>query len=146
MPDQASPMSDQTTRQDSEQSTRDSTQDSQAAAREALPTLIPPTDIYETKDALILLMDVPGADPASVEVTLDRKRLTITARTMETRPPEGYSLVYAEYQQGNYERGFTLAGEIDADRIDAMLKDGVLRITLPKVTPSPAKKIQVKAS
>jgi HSP20 family protein len=138
MPDQASALPDQTTRQDSA--------DAGARTAQALPTLVPPTDVYETKDAIILLMDVPGADPAGVEVTLDKRRLTIMARTMETPPPEGYTPIYGEYQQGNYERGFTLAGEIDGDRIDATLKDGVLRLTLPKVTPSPAKKIQVKAS
>jgi HSP20 family protein len=136
--DQASSMPDQTTRQQSADAT--------SPAAQALPTLVPPTDIYETKDEIILLMDVPGADPAGVEVTLDKRRLTVTAHMMESPPPEGYTPIYAEYQQGNYERGFTLAGEIDSDRIDAMLKDGVLRLKLPKVRPSPAKKIQVKAS
>jgi HSP20 family protein len=143
MPDQPSSMSEQ----NSDQTTgQESAEQQSARGSQALPTLIPPTDIYETKDEIILLMDVPGADPGGVDVTLDKRRLTVTARMMESPPPEGYTLIYAEYQQGNYERGFTLVGDIDGDRIDAMLKDGVLRLKLPKVTPSPAKKIPVRAS
>jgi HSP20 family molecular chaperone IbpA len=58
--------------------------------------------------------------------------------------PEGYALLYAEYRDGNYERAFTLSEEIDRERIEATVKDGVLRLNLPKTTPSPAKKIAVK--
>ena len=49
--------------------------------------------------------------------------------------------MHAEYREGNYERVFTLSDQVDGDRIDAVFKDGVLRLTLPKATPSPAKKI-----
>jgi HSP20 family protein len=54
--------------------------------------------------------------------------------------------VHAEYRDGNYERVFTLSDQIDGDRIDALFKDGVLRLTLPKAASSPAKKITVKAA
>jgi HSP20 family molecular chaperone IbpA len=108
-----------------------------------MPTLVPPTDIFETKDAVIMLLDVPGADPDSLDVTLDKRELTIAARTMATSP-QGCALVYAEYEFGNYERSFTLSDEIDGERIDAAFKDGVLRLNLPKISPAPAKKIAVK--
>jgi HSP20 family protein len=143
MPDQAA-MQAQTSQRE-----RDATvaaSQGQPAGRSDVPNLIPPADIFETKAAVILLLDVPGADPGAVEVTLDKKRLTIRAPARQTQPPQGYSCVYAEYQPGNYVRGFTLAGEIDGDRIEAALHDGVLRLTLPKASPSEPKKINVKAS
>lgn len=108
------------------------------------PTLVPPTDIIETKDALIMMLDMPGADPESLDVALDRQELRVSARCTPTAP-EGYTLIHAEYRDGNYERVFSVSERIDEDRIDAMFKDGVLRLTLPKASP-PAKKIEVKAA
>ena len=110
-----------------------------------LPTFVPPTDIIETKEALTMLLDVPGADPEGLDVSLDQRVLRIFARSKPSTP-QGYTLVYGEYREGNYERTFTLSDQVDRDRIDAVFKDGVLRLTLPKATPSPAKKIQVKAA
>ena len=60
--------------------------------------------------------------------------------------PEGYSLSHHEYRDGDYERAFTVSEAIDAENIQAELRDGVLRVTLPKSQPAPAKTIQVKAS
>jgi HSP20 family molecular chaperone IbpA len=108
------------------------------------PTLVPPTDIIETKDALVMMLDMPGADPESLDVALDRKELRVSARSTPS-VPEGYALVHAEYRDGNYERVFSISELIDEERIDAVFKDGVLRLTLPKASP-PAKKIEVKAA
>jgi HSP20 family protein len=109
-----------------------------------LPTFMPPADIFETRHAVIMLLDVPGADPDSLEVTLEDRELTISAQTTSLAP-EGYSLLHSEYREGNYERAFTLSERFDADRIDAVIRHGVLRLNLPKITPSPAKKITVKS-
>ena len=108
-------------------------------------TFFPPADIYETKDAVVMLLEMPGADPQSLNVTLDKRTLTITASS-KPFAPQGYTLVHAEYEDGNYERVFTLSELVDGERIDAEFKDGVLRLTLPKTTPSPAKKINVRAA
>jgi HSP20 family protein len=108
------------------------------------PTLVPPTDIIETKDALVMLLDMPGAEPESLDVALDRQELRVSARCMRS-VPEGYTLIHAEYRDGNYERVFSISERIDEERIDAMFRDGVLRLTLPKASP-PAKKIEVKAA
>jgi HSP20 family molecular chaperone IbpA len=107
------------------------------------PTFVPLTDIIETKDAVTMLLDMPGATPESVNVSLEDRELRVSARSMPWKP-QGYTLLLAEYQSGNYERAFTLTEDIDRDRVDAKLKDGVLRLTLPKAAPSPAKKIEVK--
>jgi HSP20 family molecular chaperone IbpA len=114
-----------------------------AEAGRDVPTFVPPADIFDTDQAIIMLLDVPGADPAGVDVALERRILTVSARSTPYEP-ENYVLLHGEYQDGNYERAFTLSDEVDGERIDATIKDGVLRLTLPKTTPSPAKKIAVK--
>lgn len=108
-----------------------------------VPVYTPPADIYETDDALVLLMDMPGVGPDGVNVILENRVLTITGRGA-LNPPEGYGLALAEYQQGDYERAFTLSEIIDRDSIEAIVKDGVLKLVLPKVKPAPAKTIAVK--
>jgi HSP20 family protein len=108
------------------------------------PTLVPPTDIVETKDAVIMLLDVPGADPGSLNVALEGQELRVSARCTSSTP-QGYTLLNAEYRDGNYERAFRLSDRVDDERIDAVFKDGVLRLSLPKSSPS-AKRIEVKAA
>ena len=109
------------------------------------PTFLPPTDIYETKDAVVMFLDMPGADPDSLDVTVERHDLSISAQVTPTLP-EGYAPVYAEYSEGNYERAFTLSDQVDSEHIEAIFKDGVLELRLPKITESPAKKIAVKSA
>lgn len=109
-----------------------------------LPTFIPPTDILETKDSVIMLLEMPGVEPSTLDVVLDKRVLTVSAQS-SPYAPKGYTLLYSEYQDSNYERAFTLSDQIDGDHIDAEFKDGILRLVLPKMNP-PAKKIQVKAA
>lgn len=108
------------------------------------PVFSPPTDIYETKDALCLVLEMPGVEPDGLNVTLDKRVLTIEGRAGASMAQEGYSLTHAEFRDGDYERSFTLSENIDGERIEASVKDGVLRLTLPKVKPAPAKTIAVK--
>lgn len=106
------------------------------------PSFLPPADILESKDKLLVLLDMPGADPDSLNVTVNNLVLSISARVADLSAPEGYTLVYADYREGNYERVFTLSDQIDRDRIDAEFKDGVLQLTMPKAA-TPTKKISV---
>ncbi|MBN2500641.1 MAG: Hsp20/alpha crystallin family protein [Anaerolineales bacterium] len=105
---------------------------------------IPRTGIYEVEDAILLVANLPGVDKSSVDITLEKNLLTIKGY-VEEDVPEGYSLAYAEYEIGDYERSFTLSDEIDREHIEAEVKDGVLRLRLPKAEPAMAKKIAVKA-
>lgn len=109
-----------------------------------MPVFIPPTDIYETKDALVLLVEMPGVESDSVDVSLEKRTLTITGRN-KVAQPDGYTLAHAEYRDGDYERSFTLSEAIDPERIAATMRDGVLTLTLPKAGPAEAKTIKVKA-
>ena len=115
-----------------------------AEGTHALPTFLPKADIFETKEGLQLVMEVPGVGSESVNVTLDKRVLTINATTSVT-PPEGFSLAHVEYRDGNYQRSFTLSEAIDEDGIQASVRDGVLRVLLPKAAPEQARTIQVSA-
>ena len=109
------------------------------------PIFIPPTDILEKGSTVIMLLDVPGADPASLEVTLEKRMLTIWAK-LTSSVPEGYAPAYSEFQDGTYERRFIFSDRMDGEHIDATLKDGVLRLTVPKAPETGAKKIAVSAA
>lgn len=104
----------------------------------------PPVDIVEEKDNLFLVADMPGVDENSVDITLDKNVLTIYG-TVEPEMPENHRLVSAEYGIGDYQRTFTLSDEIDREKIEATVKNGVLRLTLPKAQTAKTRKIPVKA-
>lgn len=106
------------------------------------PSLRPRTDIYETEDRVMVLAEMPGVGPDGVEVTLERRVLTIRGRSPEV-PHEGYRQVYAEYGEGEFERVFTVSEDIDRDGIKATQKDGLLILELPKAGPAKARKIEV---
>lgn len=105
----------------------------------------PNTDIYETEEHVVVVADMPGVAPENVDITLERRVLTIHGR-MPSVQHEGYRRVYAEYGEGDFERVFTVSEEIDRDRIQASHKDGVLTVYLPKAAAAKTKKIEVKAS
>jgi HSP20 family protein len=104
---------------------------------------VPKVDIYETKDATILIADMPGVDEKSVDVTLEKNVLTITG-TVEPDVYPAHSLVYAEYDIGDYQRAFTISDEVAREKIQAVVKQGALRLTLPKAEPVRARKITIK--
>jgi HSP20 family protein len=104
---------------------------------------VPRVDIYETNDAIAVIADMPGVDADSLEISLEQSVLTISGYVNDPQP-EGYALAYAEYRTGDYVRSFTLSNQIDQSKIEAKVKDGVLRLHLPKVEPT-TKKISVSA-
>ncbi len=107
------------------------------------PTFTPQADILEKGDTVVMLVDVPGADPANLDITLDKHLLTISARVVAAAP-EGYAPAHIEFANGVYERRFVFSERMDGDHIDATLKDGVLRLTVPKAPDTGARKISVK--
>lgn len=106
---------------------------------------VPNVDIIETKEAILLTADMPGTDEKTVGITLDKNVLTISG-TVNVDPCAGYTLARAEYGVGDYERSFTIMDEIDRDKIEATVADGVLRLVLPKAEPAKPKKIEVRAA
>jgi HSP20 family protein len=104
--------------------------------------LVPRTDIYETQDNVVLLVDMPGIATDGVDITLEKRTLTIRGYAAE-QGRQNYRLAYAEYGVGDYERVFTLSEDIDREHIEASQKNGVLRLVLPKAAPAKARKVQL---
>jgi HSP20 family protein len=92
---------------------------------------IPPADIYETDDALTVILEVPGVEKKNVNINLENDVLKIDAQ-IDFAKYEGYEPVYTEYNVGHFQRAFTLSSKIDQDKITADFNDGVLTLTLKK--------------
>jgi HSP20 family protein len=120
----------------------------EATAQEVEPTrerprIAPLADVYETDANFVLVADMPGVDETSVEVTLQNRVLQITGQ-VKPRQHEGYRRVYAEFDDADYERAFQISADVDASAIQATVKNGVLRVSVPKRKPA-QKKVPVLA-
>jgi HSP20 family protein len=104
---------------------------------------LPSADIYETKDALNVILEMPGVDKDSVEIQVEDGVLKIDGR-LDFSKYQGLQPLYTEYNVGHYSRSFRLSSKIDQNKIGAELKDGVLSLVLPKVEEAKPRTIQVK--
>ena len=118
----------------------DTPQTREGAVAEA--TFVPDVDIIEHEDAFELTADMPGVDDSTIDVDLDKNVLTLRGRYAE-EAPEGYEMAYREYRTGAYERVFTLGNQIDRDNVKATVKNGVLKLHLPKVKEQQPRRIEV---
>ena len=118
-------------------------QEVSAASEQTRPGLVftPDVDIFETDLSLTLLADMPGVTPDLLSVDLKDDTLTITGRMQPSRQEENPLMI--EYETGTYYRQFSLSELIDQQKIDAQLKNGVLRLTLPKVAKTVPRKIVI---
>jgi HSP20 family molecular chaperone IbpA len=107
------------------------------------PCFVPRADIYETGDQIVVVADMPGVEASTIDITLEKNILTINGYA-EMPVYEDYRLVHQEYEVGDYSRRFKVSDGVDQDEIEAVYKDGVLRLYLKKVGPAQAKKISVK--
>lgn len=114
----------------------------QAESTRSAPVYVPLVDIYETEDSLVVLADMPGVAPENVDIDLKDDLLTIRG----TVTPEGQAerMLLREYGVGDYYRQFTIGRIVDQSKIEAVMKDGVLKLTLPKVDAAKPRKITVK--
>ncbi|NCC52851.1 MAG: Hsp20/alpha crystallin family protein [Spartobacteria bacterium] len=109
-----------------------------------LPVFAPAADIYEKEDAILVVCDMPGVDDKHVDVTLDNDELTLTGY-QHIEEPEGYELLHRGYAEGIFRRSFTLTSEINREKIEAKITNGILRLTLPKAEEVQPRKISVSA-
>ena len=103
---------------------------------------LPVTDIFETQDALKVILEMPGVEKDGIEVRVENDVLTIDGQ-VDFSKYQGLSPVYTEYNVGNYTRSFQLSNQIDQHRISADLKDGVITLVLPKAEKAKPRKIKV---
>jgi HSP20 family molecular chaperone IbpA len=113
----------------------------------AVRTVSPRADIFETDTAFVILADMPGVDPDGVELVADKDTLVVRGRVngastdVQTRQVE-----HREFELADYHRAFTLTEDLDSDGITGTLRDGVLRVEVPKSPRVQPKKIPVRAS
>jgi HSP20 family protein len=104
---------------------------------------LPTADIYETQDALTVILEMPGVEKDNVDVRVEDGVLKVEGR-LDLSKYEGLQPLYTEYNIGHYSRSFQLTSRVDQSKIGAELKDGVLSLVLPKVEEAKARTIQVK--
>lgn len=107
------------------------------------PHYVPDVDIFESENGVVVLADVPGALKESVNITVDQGVLTLNAR-VKVELPENAELRYSEAGYGDFSRQFRLGADVDKDKMEASLIDGVLRISIPKSDWAKTRKIEVK--
>jgi HSP20 family molecular chaperone IbpA len=103
---------------------------------------VPTADIYETDDALTLIMEMPGVEKKDIDIALEDDVLRVEGK-IDYAKYQGLDPVYTEYNVGHYARGFSLSGKIDRDGISAQLADGVLTLTLPKAKEAQPRRIAI---
>ncbi len=106
----------------------------------------PAVDVFETENELVLKADVPGIDMKDIEVRMENGTLTLKGeRKFNTETKQnGYHRVERGY--GAFTRYFTLPNTVEADKVSADYKDGVLTVTLPKTEISKPRSIKVQVS
>jgi len=105
------------------------------------PVFTPPVDIYEEKEALVLLADIPGVGESDLDIHLEENTITLRAKVFDTLKDKEPLL--KEYRVGDYYRKFTISNLVDQEKITAQLKDGVLKIVLPKAEIKKPRKVPV---
>src|SRR5262245_29349934 len=94
-------------------------------------SFMPDTDIFETDDALKVVVEMPGVDKSHVEIMVEEDVLDVRG-TIEFTRYQGLRPIYTEYPVGHYRRSFSLSNRIDQHKISAEMTDGVLTVTPPK--------------
>jgi HSP20 family molecular chaperone IbpA len=113
-----------------------------AAEPEARLLFTPPIDIYETPEGLVLYADLPGVTADSLDLQVQDKRLMLYGRVRQ-RDAAGARVLHQEYQTGDFLRSFILSDEVDHERIQAKLNNGVLRVELPRAARAKPRRIDV---
>ena len=107
-------------------------------------SFVPNTDIFETENALMVVMELPGVDREHTEITVEDNVLSVSGR-IDFSKYEKLQPVYTEYNIGYFRRTFSLApSSIDEQKISADMRDGVLTLTLPKAERIKPRRIQLR--
>lgn len=107
------------------------------------PAILPAVDIFENASGITVQADMPGVSRDRLEVHVDSDNLTIEGRA-EIPMPEGMDAMYADIRSTRYQRSFSLSRELDTERIEAGLKDGVLTLQIPKREEHRPRRIEVQ--
>lgn len=126
-----------------ETTTNNTKREPMAQTNEGRRVAAPTVDVYENKDEVLLVADMPGVRPDDIVIRFERGELTLSGK--RSKLPEG-ALLAAETRFADFQRTFTVPQNIQADAINADIANGVLKIHLPKVSAQKPRQIAVKAS
>ncbi|MGH7972135.1 MAG: Hsp20/alpha crystallin family protein [Limisphaerales bacterium] len=106
---------------------------------------LPSVDIYENEQNIVLKAELPGVDPKDVEATVHEGTLYLKGDRKYEKDVKEESYHHVERAYGSFARSFELPASVDADKVQAAFKDGVLTLTMPKKEEAKAKKIKISA-
>jgi len=115
------------------------------AAEPARNVLQPEADIFEDAEGITVTLDLPGVGSSGLDIHVDRQSLTINGESGIEVPPS-VEPIHAEVRSRHYRRSFALSTELEADRIEAELKDGVLTLHIPKRAEVKPRRVEVRTS
>jgi HSP20 family molecular chaperone IbpA len=104
---------------------------------------LPTTDIFETEDALTVLLEMPGVDRDDIDVSVENGMLTVEGK-INFKKYDGLQPIYSEYNIGPYRRTFRISSRIAQDKIRAEMRDGVVCLVLPKAEEAKPRRIEVR--
>ena len=113
-------------------------------AKETERPIRPPVDIFEDQTGITVQADMPGVSRDRLEIHVDNDTLSIEGRA-EIPMPEGMEALHADVRSTRYQRSFSLSSELEGNRVEASLKDGVLTLRIPKREEHKPRKIKVRA-
>lgn len=113
----------------------------QQAFAPARPTMMP-MDAYRHGDQFVVHFDLPGVDPESIDLTIERGGLTVSAER-SWQPADDDQVVAAERPQGGFSRQLLLGENLDADRIEASYEHGVLTVTIPVAEQAKPRRVEI---
>jgi len=105
----------------------------------------PAIDVIEHDDEVLVRAEVPGCKADDIDISVCNNTLTISGEKKESKEEKGKGYYYSESSYGSFRRDVSLPAEVDANKVEATCKDGVLNITLPKAAKSKAIKVQIKS-
>jgi len=104
---------------------------------------VPATDVFENQEGIKIVTELPGIDPAQVNLTLENNVLTIRGEKQQAAEEQTTKVHRYERSYGSFERAFTVPSTVDADKVEAKFEHGVLTVTLPKAERAKARQIPV---
>jgi HSP20 family molecular chaperone IbpA len=118
---------------------------SQQQAEAERAALLPPVDVIEDPNGITLFADLPGVPKDKLNLRIEADTLTIEGE-VGLAMPEGMQASHAEVQLPRYRRVFALSKELDAEKVSAELRHGVLKLRIPKVEHAQPRKIDIRVS
>jgi len=109
------------------------------------PALLPPVDIVEDQNGITVKADLPGVSRENLSISVDGETLTVEG-AVALGESQKMEAVYAEVRVARYRRSFVLGRDLDTERIDAAMKNGVLTLRVPKREQAKPRRIPVKAA